>query len=180
MAKSKERAARDLALAVMSSGGAIVDYDRSAISAARTILANDGARAMDEISWDPDKHALASAMLDDEDEDTLHEVIMLRVSGDYIEYVTFDGEMGDHLRSHFTPTGTRYELTEKIDHPRVLVSESDFKDAPTGTIAAKPGYAPWWKESHAAWSDTEDFVFSTNMPDHGPLIVFRWGPGETE
>lgn len=178
MSKAKDRAARDLALAVMSSEGAIVNYDRAAISAARAILKNDSAHTMEDVFWDSNKHALAGAML--EDEDTLDEVVMLGAVSDYIEYVTLDGEMGNHERSKFTPTGAKYELTKKIDHPRVLSSASDFASAPTDTIAAKPGHAPWWKESHSAWSDTEDFVFSENMPGYGPLVVLRWGPGEME
>lgn len=75
-----------------------------------------------------------------------------------------------------TPNGKKYRLVEDPDHPTILKTEQDFKDAPLGTIVARAGFSPWVRNNEAVWLCAVDTDRSSNdMAYYGPWTVLRWG-----
>lgn len=82
---------------------------------------------------------------------------------------------------YLTPIpGTRIDLTPRResemapDHPTVLTTEEDYKNAPIGTIVAGEVNTPWTKLTPANWSRVSGINTHGDMAGT-PRRVYRWG-----
>ena len=80
------------------------------------------------------------------------------------------------LAADLTPNGKRYKLVEKPDHPEVLETVEDYRNAPEGTVVARDNLSPWWKTDDGTWERIYDEKSDTGMAfQHGVYKVLRWG-----
>lgn len=63
------------------------------------------------------------------------------------------------------------------DHPAVLTTEVDYRNAPAGTVVAAEGEEAWTKNRDGLW-ETYDIITGYNdylMAEDGARCVLRWG-----
>lgn len=79
-------------------------------------------------------------------------------------------------KKYLTPTGTRYELTPKRDHPEELNTLDDYENAPIGTIVTTGSGHPITK-TETGWATSTGRTISSQrvaeLGAHGK--VHRWG-----
>ncbi|OIR41178.1 hypothetical protein BJP08_08100 [Corynebacterium sp. NML140438] len=155
------RGAREWAQGAKSSASPV---EREAAKALLDLLPEP---TMAELEWDDDAHHLAGATTPDG-----HEVVMMwHDVGE--EIICNDWSW---VPDSLTPNGKKYRLVEDPDHPTILKTEQDFKDAPLGTIVARAGSSPWVRNNEAVWLCAVDTDRSSNdMAYYGPWTVLRWG-----
>ena len=136
--------------------------------AAKALLALLPEPTLDEIGWDWDTHHMAGAITPQEEE-----IVMLWYDDDANLVMCHESVWRP---DELTPTGKKYRLVEDPDHPTILKTEQDFKDAPLGTIVARAGFSPWMRNNEAIWLCAADTDRSSNdMAYYGPWTVLRWG-----
>lgn len=147
------------------------------VAAAEHILATTAPLTMADVDWNDEKHYLAGATtLDGE------EVVMMWPELSDRDYI--GTAQGTWSRNQLTPNGKRYELREvgepeQPEHPKMLVTEQDYANAPVGTVIenidgyvavreASGWYIAGFKEGHSS-----EYMFNL-----GEGEVIRWGLGK--
>lgn len=143
------------------------------VAAAEHILATTDPPTMADVEWDDEKHYLAGA-------DTQYgSVVMLYPVGETVVVHDFNSVLREVFdRDDVTPNGKRYELVEmtEAEHPVVLETLEDYKDAPDGTIVATVHGVPWVKEVGEWW--VGDRPVTSESIAYQPRFVLRWGWGK--
>ena len=66
----------------------------------------------------------------------------------------------------------------KPAHPEFLETEADYRNAPQGTVAARPERNPWMKEVSGVWVCNVTANVDEGMASFGRARVLRWGWGK--
>lgn len=161
------------------------------VAAAEHIMATTTPPTMADVEWDDEKHHLAGAVFQNPGTATTADVVMFHKdgSGAIIAVDVEDGHPFIADASKYTPNGKRYELrevTDVPDHLSELLTETDYLDAPIGTIIVVPGEGTtavqklddneWGIAGIRTRIDAEDCARAS--ADHGPGTVLRWGGEE--
>lgn len=172
---NREKLARQWATSTLPRG------DAKTLAAIEHIMATTSPPTMEGVDWDHEKHHLAGAVF--QNVGTTAEVVMFHKDGTgaIVAVDVEDGKpfIGD--ASKCTPNEKRYELREitEPDHPEVLETIEDYRDAPVGTVVTRTAGggvhmkygADDWRYTGLSGSDT-DFDMAGSLHR-----VLRWGPG---
>lgn len=81
-----------------------------------------------------------------------------------------------------TLEGFLYELFHQLkglahqhNHPKNLMTEDDYANAPSGTIVAKDNYRQAWVKQKTEWKDVTGANYTTLAMAYYPRRVLRWG-----
>lgn len=158
-------------------------------AAAELVLAHTAPLTMAEIGWKTSEHYLAGAVdLDGS------EVVMLGLEGGNIRVCDVDDMHLDYMQvlecpSNLTPNGKRYELREitvsqdekvgadQPEHPKVLRTEEDLREAPGGTVVTRLSHVARTKLG-GEWHGLDKTSSSEIMAEYGTWEVLRWGWGK--
>ena len=152
-------------------------HDEMHHAVADFVLAHTKPETMKDVEWDDEEHFLAHAVSSTRNKP----VVMLDKTGGMITAIDMDSH--SVIRSTpngITPTGKRYKLVEvpEPDHPEVLKTYEDFRNAPVGTIVARYSMAPWWKTDNDTWcrfcNEASNEFMASKLHT---LKVLRWGDG---
>ena len=140
------------------------------------------------VEWDYQKHYLAGAV----DADG-HDIVMVDKEGENIRVCEVDEVTTQWVTTlenpqNLTPNGKHYELCEirkvpetaatnepaEPEHPAVLSTVEDYKNAPDGTIVAGDSEIPVVKNQHT-WYAHGFKATSETMARLKDLPVVRWG-----
>lgn len=156
----------------IAEGTLAADLLEKAKAAAEYILAHTTPPTMADVRWDHDTMPGTGALTENGDL-----WIMRDDAGDSIDCISPDlVEIAFVAKDFLTPNGKRYELREVPDHPEILETYKDFRDAPEGTIVARYGMAPWWKTDDDTWERGHNEASDAYMASKfHTLKVLRWG-----
>lgn len=170
MMNNDEQLAYKLAMAIKDAPNGI--FTSNVIDTANKVLATK-TPTMGDVKWDDDEHYLAEVEL----ENSGLRFAMVERDGDYIVCVT-DTNVRSILASSLWLTGNRYKLmktTNETEHPEVLITEEDYKNAPLGTIVANKGFSPHMKCAPNVWEDTFSRRCYDKGMEGGSRKVLRYG-----
>ena len=153
-------------------------------AAAEYILAHTEPETMADVEWDDETMPGTGALTENGDL-----WIMRDDAIDSIDCISPDlVEIAFVAKHCLAPNGKRYELREvtvssnenvaddQPDHPAVLETVEDYKNAPEGTIIAHPAEHPWVKDerlwrSPMFYKSSQSLALSSNTAG----TVLRWG-----
>lgn len=141
-------------------------------AAADYILATTTPPTMEDVEWDDDIHRGLGAV-----DDAGQEWVMLQDDGPYISLIGLDLNPVGAKREELTPNGKRYELREKSDHPEVLETLEDYKNAPAKTLVCFHDCEPFLKEDDGGWTVQGGHPWSDEELEGTRRSVLRWGKG---
>lgn len=150
-------------------------HNPAEIAAAEVVVKHTPPLSMDYVEWDDEKHRLAGATTS-----TGQEVVMMWYDAKHTDHII--SARDEWRREQLTPNGKRYELREVTDedeHPEVLTTVEDYKNAPLHTIVARPYHAPEIKTSWDSWVSVETGKHTNSEMAHVPREVLRYGSGES-
>lgn len=156
-------------------------------AAAKFILAHTTPSTMAGVEWVHADHHMAGAYW----EGDIPVVMIDPVDGGKTTVMTVEEESTHEADdSDLTPNGKRYKLVEagatvsqdenvtddQRDHPEVLVSVFDFRDAPVGTVVEQDHTYIWQKQDEDLWESIDAIYGDVDMAcAEGPCRVLRWG-----
>ena len=162
-------------------GSRAAELVEKAKAAAEYILEHMAPPTMADMEWDDDIHRGLGAV-----DDAGQEWVILQDDDPYISLIGLDLNPVGAKREELTPNGKRYELreiTDVPDHLSELLTETDYLDAPIGTIIVVPGEGTtavqklddneWGIAGIRTRVDAE--ACARASADHGPGTVLRWG-----
>lgn len=180
MSNEREKLAREWAKDCQGEGK-LPAYGIAAQAAAEHIMATTTEPTMADTEWDGDKHFLAGATLDAEENE--EEMVMCGYTRDGEIYVVQpDGEKRGYwpMPCDLTPNGKRYELREVTapEHPETLTTVEDYENAPEGTIVALQGTSAAWVKDGGKWKRGTYAIIDSVAASAHARTVLRKGWGE--
>ena len=145
-------------------------------AAADYILATTTKPTMADVDWDHDKHYLAGAV----DAHGLEVIMHSRVDDCEIATIRPGDEThgGRNWDTDLIPNGKRYELVEVTDepeHPEVLRTVEDYKNAPEGTVVDICGTVAIRQRYGWCVTGYRYKLGNDEMFQQGEGVAVRWG-----